>query len=107
VWRERRRLQQLEGEIAEARADQADLRQRLELFEMIAQAAGAALADPTPSAPMPPGLVAAARELHTRDIPVRVDVAGTEVIAVVRGAGDPREWWTAIWRMARAVEEAS
>src|SRR5579859_7603647 len=36
VWRLKRRLRRLEGELAEAKADQAELRRRLELFEMIA-----------------------------------------------------------------------
>jgi hypothetical protein len=107
VWRGRRRLRQLESEIAEARADQAELRRRLEFFEMIAASAGAAPGPPAPPGPMPPALVAAARELHREEVPVRLDVDGTEVVAVVAGEGDPREWWTAIWRLAGPVREAS
>ncbi len=72
---------------------------RLEQFEIVAAAAGAAQR-PVPSAPMPPSLVAAASDARQRDVPVRLDVAGAEVIAVVSGDGDPREWWTAIWEMA-------
>jgi hypothetical protein len=68
---------------------------------MIAAAAGGAHPDSVPSAPMPAGLLAAARELHSQDRPVRIDVAGNEVIAVVGGdGGDPREWWNAIWQIA-------
>jgi hypothetical protein len=99
VWRVRRRLRQLESELAEARVGQAELRRRLEHFEMVAAAAGAEAGPPVPSAPMPPSLLAAARELHRRDVPVRLDVGGAEVIAVVGGEGDPREWWTAIWQL--------
>lgn len=98
MWRLRRRVRRLEGELAEARASQAELRRRLEFFEMIAAATGAA-ARPVPSAPMPPPLMAAARELHRQDVPVRLDIAGAEVIAVIGGEGDPREWWTAIWEL--------
>jgi hypothetical protein len=51
-------------------------------------------------APLPPNLLAAARDLRGHDVPVRLEVAGAEVIAVVGGPGDPREWWTAICRTA-------
>jgi hypothetical protein len=99
MWWERRRLQRLEDELVSARADQASLQRRLEAFEVIAAAAGGA-PDSVPVGPMPPGLVAAARELHSKDLPVRVDVAGGDVIAVIGGSGDPREWWNAIWQIA-------
>jgi hypothetical protein len=99
MWRTWRRLRQLEAEIARARNDGADLRMRLAQIESIAAAAGAAQ-PPVPSAPMPPTLVAAAADARLRDVPVRLDVAGAEVIAIVSGDGDPREWWTAIWGMA-------
>ena len=118
MWRRRRRLQQLETAVAEGRAERADLRRRLDWFEAIAAAAGAAppgadlhgteLPSTTPPweeqqstmpAP-PPSLLAAARDLRGHDVPVRLDVAGAEVIAVVGGPGDPREWWTAIWQTA-------
>ena len=122
MWRVRRRLQRLESELAEARDGQADLQRRLERFEMIAAAAGAevspaapgaAIAGPSkagpgaPSGPTPPSLLAAARELHRREVPVRLDVGGTEVIAVVSGEGDPREWWAAIWQLASPAGETS
>jgi hypothetical protein len=100
MWRDRRRIQRLEDELARAQADHAKLRRRLEQIEVIAAAAGGAQEDSVPSGPMPAGLVAAARELHSRDLPVRLDVAGSEVIAVVGGGGDPREWWNAIWQIA-------
>jgi hypothetical protein len=45
VWHERRRLAQLEREVAEARAAQAALQQRVALFEKIAAAAGAEIED--------------------------------------------------------------
>jgi hypothetical protein len=108
--RRRRRLQHLESEIARANAERAELRRRLEAFEAIAAAAGAATAvadgarfapwqlGPMPATPMPPVLAAAARELRSHDAAVRLDVAGADVVAVVGGAGDPRDWWTAIWQ---------
>jgi hypothetical protein len=107
VWRVRRGLRRLEDELAEAKASQDELRRRLEHFEMIAVAAGAAARSPVPAAPMPMSLVAAARELHRRDVPVRLDVRGAEVVAVVDGEGDPRDWWTAIWELAAPAGEAS
>jgi len=106
MWRGRRRLRRLEGELFAARADQADLRRRLELFEQIAQSAGAAIGD-VPAMPMPPELVAAAREGRARDFPVHLDILGTKAIAVIGADGDPREWWTAIWQFAAPEEPAS
>jgi plasmid stabilization system protein ParE len=107
VWQGKRRLRQLEDEVADARAEQASLRRRLELFEMIARAAGAPVTGEPPAAPMPPGLVAAAREVRAADLPVRLDVGGADVVAVIGGAGDPREWWNAIWQLTHPVREAS
>jgi hypothetical protein len=109
----RRRIQRLEDDIATAHADQAELRRRLEAFEMIARAAGAGPTAATswgasvPAAPMPAGLLAAAREHGPRQAPVRLDVAGTEVIAVIGGPGDPREWWSAVWQVAGLGADAS
>jgi hypothetical protein len=103
MWRGRRRLRRLEDEMLAAQADHAELRQRVELFEKIAEAAGAAL-DSVPASPMPPELVAAAREVHAGEVPVRFEVAGTQAIAVIGGEGDPREWWTAIWRLTESAE---
>ena len=57
-----------------------------------------------PAAPMPPALVAAARR-QARDVAVRLDVAGTEAIAIVGEVGDPRAWWTAIWSLAGPARE--
>jgi hypothetical protein len=124
------RLQQLETEVARGRAERAELRRRLDWFETIAAAAGAVApgTDPegtaplntglptatppsatppragpqstVPLAPLPPNLLAAARDLRGHDVPVRLEVAGAEVIAVVGGPGDPQEWWTTIWRTA-------
>ena len=127
MWR-RRRLQQLEIEIAQGKAERAELRRRLDWFEAIAAAAGAARpgSDPQGTAllstglpsttpantaplragqlsmvpPAPPTLIAAAGNLRGHDVPVRLDVAGAEVIAILGGPGDPREWWTAIWQAA-------
>jgi hypothetical protein len=124
MWRRRRRIQQLEIDIAQGKAERAELRRRLDWFEAIAAAAGATPGTepgqwsaagtlvpgsgppgtaPQAAAPWPPpqNLLAAARDLHRRDVPVRLEVAGAEVVAVVGGPGDPREWWTAIWQMAR------
>lgn len=129
MWRRGRRLQQLETEIAQGKAERAELRRRLDWFETIAAAAGAAAPrDPQstallntgmptatpltttpprpgqqstlPLAPLPANLLAAARDLRGHDVPVRLEVAGAEVIAIVGGPGDPREWWTAIWQAA-------
>jgi hypothetical protein len=105
VWRKRRGFRRLADELAEARVEQAELRRRVEAFEMIAAAAGAVMPD-APDAPVPPALVAAAGELRSSDVPVRLDVAGSEVFAVVGGPGDPREWWTAIWQLAGRSEQA-
>jgi hypothetical protein len=105
MWRRRRRLQQLETAVSEGKAERAELRQRLDWFEEIAAAAGAA---PTagrrntlPSAPLPSSLLAAAGDLRGHDVAVQLEVAGASVVAVVGGPGDPREWWTAIWQAAR------
>jgi hypothetical protein len=97
----------------------------LELFEMIAAASGASLLDsrtpadsatsglaphavtsgaPINAARLPPELIAAARDTRSQDIPVRLDVAGAEVIAIIGGDGDPREWWTTIARIAQIDE---
>jgi hypothetical protein len=105
VWRKRRGVRRLADELTEARIEQAELRRRLEAFEMIAAAAGAAVSDP-PVAPVPPALVAAAGDGRQTDVPVRLDVAGGEVFAVVGGPGDAREWWTAIWHLAGRDEQA-
>jgi hypothetical protein len=111
VWLGRHRLRRLENELLEARADQAELRRRLELFEQIAAAAGAALGDPADgdaspaaaaaAAAVPPSLLAAAGSSRQKDAPVRLTVDGREVIAVVGGEdGDPAQWWAAIRRLA-------
>lgn len=102
MWRTRHRLQRLERELATARAERAELRRRLDWFETIAAAAGASQHGAAPTPPLPPSLAAAARGSRLHDIALRLDVAGTEVIAVVGGAGDPREWWAAICRITAA-----
>jgi uncharacterized protein (DUF2345 family) len=48
VWQGKRRMAELEKEVAEARAAQAALQQRVELFEKIAAAAGASLGEAPP-----------------------------------------------------------
>jgi hypothetical protein len=108
VRRKRRGFRRLADELAEARIEQAELRRRVEAFEMIAAAAGAAVPDApdAPDAPVPPALVAAADERRSSDVPVRLDVAGSEVFAVVGGPGDARDWWTAIWQLAGRSEQA-
>jgi hypothetical protein len=99
VWRTRHRLRRLESELAAGKAERAELRQRLEWFETIAAAAGAAPPSTVPTTPLPPNLIAAARDSRAQDVAVRLEVAGTEVIAVIGEAGDPDEWWTAIRRI--------
>jgi hypothetical protein len=112
VWREKRRLRQLETEVAQARASQAELQRRLELFEKIAATAGVDV--PGPAAEplagedaVPPSLLAAAQHPARDGAPVRIDVEGRELIAVVDGGGDPHEWWTAIRRLAFRLRSAS
>jgi hypothetical protein len=109
VWRERRRhrIRQLEDAVAEAKVSQAELRQRLELFEQIAATAGIELGERQKAADVPEPLVAAARDPR-QDAPVRLEVAGREFIAVVGGeGGDPREWWTAIQHLASLPRSAA
>lgn len=65
MWRRRRGLQRLADEVAEARAEQAELRRRVAAFEMIAAAAAPA----DLAAPLPPVLAAAARELRSTEVP--------------------------------------
>jgi hypothetical protein len=118
--RQRRgRIQRLEEEIAQARAERADLRQRLQMFEMIAAAAGVGEPDPLPGtpsaavpggavpAPLPVSLIAAAHERRARHEPVWLEVGDSDVIAVVGGSGDPREWWSAIWHTGKQAGDAS
>lgn len=98
MWlaRGRQRIQRLEHAVAEATASQAELARRVELFEMIAAAAGAELSDQPAVADVPRPLMAAAQDPR-QDAPVHLDVAGREFIAVVGGeGGDPHEWWAAI-----------
>jgi hypothetical protein len=125
-----RRIRRLEAEAAVAKSDREELRRRLDFMETVAAAAGAQAGisvpsgplpggprpggppsgDPLqpgllhpgllPSGPLPPELLAAARDVPRSEVPVRLEVAGTEVIAIVGGAGDPREWWTTIWQLA-------
>ena len=96
MWRTRHRLRRLESELAAGRAERAELRRRLDWFETIAAAAGASPPGGVPTAGMPPSLTAAAQDPRAQDVAVRLEVAGTEVIAVISGAGNPDEWWTAI-----------
>jgi hypothetical protein len=108
VWQARRRLRQLEQEVAQARAAQAVLQQRVDMFERIAAAAGVSIRDagPIPPAPqgsaqpVPPTLLAAATESAQLGSPVRLAVEGSDVIAVIGDeGGDPREWWAVIRRL--------
>lgn len=106
-------MQRLETEIAEARAGQAELSRRVELFERIAAAAGVELDEQTvefgkpAAAHVPPPLLAAAQDPR-QDAPVRLDVNGREMIAVVGGEdGDPHQWWTAIQELASRSRSAS
>lgn len=108
MWHGRRRMRQLELEIAEARAQQAALQQRVDLFEKIAAAAGASLDDAPRAAaaaggaggPVPATLLAAASQRRERGSPVRLAVGEADVIAVIGDeGGDPREWWAVIRRL--------
>ena len=110
MWRQKRsqRIQRLENEVAEGKAERAELRRRLELFEKIAAAAGVDVDDTAVTEPVPPSLLAAAQDPRRQGAPVRVDVDGRELIAVVDGeGGDPHEWWTAIQRLASRPRSAS
>jgi hypothetical protein len=100
-------MRRLETEVAAARANQADLTRRLELFEKIAAAAGVEPADPPDPAEVPPPLAAAAQDPR-QDAPVRLTVDGREFVAVVGGGdgGDPIEWWTAIKHLAGRSEKS-
>jgi hypothetical protein len=101
--------------MSEARADQADLRQRLQLFEMIAAAAGTDTSKPparsdrpgAPSASLPASLLAAARDARTHEEAVWLEVGDSDMIAIVRGPGNPREWWSAIWHASKQAGNAS
>jgi len=118
VWRGRRRLRLLESAFATAREDQAELQRRVDLFEKIAEAAGAALSDPASAAPAPPNLVppdpvpasllAAAWDPPHDGVPVSLAVNGRNVVAVIGDeGGDPREWWAAIRRLAPGLRSVS
>ena len=124
MWQGRRRLAQLEKELASTRAAQAVLEQRVELFEKIAAAAGASLdeaaSDDWPTgplaavpaaslAPVPAALLSAATDRQAEGRPVRLAVGGRDIIAVIGDdeGGDPREWWTAIHRFAARLRSAS
>ncbi len=108
MWRGKRRLERLEREVTEARAERAALQRRVDLFEKIAEAAGAALDDTGPVAPVPPSLLAAAQDPRQLGSPVRLAVGGNDVIAVIGNeGGDPVEWWSAIQRLASGLRSAS
>jgi hypothetical protein len=110
VWpgRRRQRIRRLEDAVAQATAGQAELARRVELFEKIAAAAGVELAQSPPPPDVPPPLLAAAEHQGHRGASVRLDVDGSEMIAVVGGdQGDPREWWAAIRHVASRQRNAS
>lgn len=113
MWRGRRRLRRLESALAAAREDQAELQRRVDLFEKIAEAAGASLSDPAPTAlvppdPVPSSLLAAAWDPPHAGVPVSLAVDGREVVAVIGDeGGDPRQWWAAICRLASGPKSVS
>ena len=110
MWQGRRRqIRRLENDVASAKAGQAELTRRLELFEKIAAAAGVELDAPPPAPADVPGPLAAAAQDPRQDAPVRLEVEGREFIAIVRGGedADPREWWTAIKHLASRSRSAS
>jgi len=101
-------MRRLESAVAQARAEQAELARRLELFEKIAAAAGLKPDDPATAAAVPPSLLAAARHPDSHGASVRLNVDGHELIAVIDGEhGDPREWWAAIRHLASRLRSAS
>lgn len=112
MWQGRRRLRRLESALAEAREDQARLQRRVDLFEKIAEAAGASLSDPAsapaaPAEPVPSALLAAACDPPRGGVPVSLAVNGCNVVAVIGDeGGDPREWWAAIRRLASGLRSA-
>ena len=109
VWKQRRsqRMRRLENEVAAARAGQAELVRRVELFEKIAAAAGLELGNTVATEPVPASLLAAAQDPRRIGASVRLDVDGRELIAVVDGeGGDPHEWWSAIRRLASGLRSA-
>jgi hypothetical protein len=110
VWlgRRRQRIRRLEDAVAQATAGQAELERRVELFEKIAAAAGLELGQPPPTVDVPPPLLAAAQHRGHRGASVRLDVDGSELIAVVGGEhGDPTQWWAAIQHVASRLRDAS
>jgi hypothetical protein len=109
VWQRPRRLQRLEKEVAEARTAQASLQRRIDVFERIAAAAGTVLDDTVPLEPVPPSLLAAARDPQGRGSPVCIAVVGgDDVIAVIGDeGGDPGAWWSAIQRLTSRLRDAS
>lgn len=102
-------MRRLENAVAEARAEQAQLTRRIELFEQIAAAAGLELDKAPPGASeVPSSLLAAADDPRRSGASVHLDVDGREMVAVVGGVkGDPREWWAAIQRLATRLQDAS
>jgi hypothetical protein len=113
LWRGRRRIRRLEDEITAARVERAELRRRLEVFEMIAGAAGARLPESRwhgthqAASRMPASLAAAANAVRPDEAPIMLEVAGTEIIAVIGGPGDPREWWSAVCEVAGPRKDAT
>jgi pyruvate/2-oxoglutarate dehydrogenase complex dihydrolipoamide acyltransferase (E2) component len=108
VWHSGRRLRRLENSIAQARAGQADLERRVELFEEIVAAAGVAQHESVAADPVPPSLLAAARNSRRKNVLVRLDVESRQVIAVIgEDGGDPHEWWPAIRHFTTRLRSAS
>ena len=94
--------------MAEARAERAQLTRRIALFEQIVATAGLELDEAPGVSEVPSPLLAAAGDPRHSGAPVRLDVNGREMVAVVGGEkGDPREWWAAIQRLATRQQDAS
>lgn len=101
-------MRRLEDAVAEARAEQAQLMRRIELFEQIVAAAGLELDEAPGVSEVPSSLLAAADDPRRSGASVHLDVDGREMVAVVGGEkGDPREWWAAIQRLATRLRDAS
>jgi hypothetical protein len=108
MWQARRRLRRLEKSVAEARAGQADLARRVELFEQVAAAAVGVPLGESAAGPVPASLVTAARDDVGKTVLVRLDVESRKIIAVIGGrGGDPGQWWAAIRHFTTRLRSVS
>ena len=99
MWRLGRKKDTKAERIARLEAGRAEDRRMLDALTAVARAAGAevesAADDAVPG--VPAGLIAATRSPRPGGEPVMLTSRdGQQVIAVVTGDGDPRQWWNAI-----------